>query len=531
MNRYYLLLIFFLFSCQHQPQIIKQDPPMPKTAISKKIASTSPKKQSFQSFQPKKKTLKKEVQEHVLESELKRIDALKINDLNEFLEVEKKSKQKDRYALALFKKILYLLHIKEQADQELAQLDQIQYELSNTVQSYLSQQLKSLKPSRPIQDQHQMQSVLVMLPLSGEFENLGLKIKSAFEAIQAHIQEFELIFVDTQGDKDEAVYQLDQIIKEKEVLAIIGPMGHLEAETVAHRAIYREIPMLYFSSHPHLAAQNSYVFRHRIDQVKASILMGKYACEQGFQRIALVGPRESKNALDRFEEEFKKCNGMIDKRVSYQNLSTEVDRVSKELVGRFPLPKEDAHPYWQNLNRKKKDPAFFYPPKIEYSALFTTEKGYQLAQLVSHLSYWDMSFWGVNSQIPIQYQTTPVRLLGGLGFELAAFGIVAPEQFEKSLFVGLIESNTPKKEYWQSLLMKNKVKVDEQVWNALDLIDLLQNAMKSERNINRVRLRQILLNDFEYMGVRGKMIMESDGNLSAPLGIFSKENGVKVLVY
>ena len=439
-----------------------------------------------------------------------------------------------------------------------------------TIKAILEQIKSDFQVQQKTSTQDQWQTgtlkVAVLLPLSGPYQALGQRIKDSILSTSTHWHLLSFDFADTNGSEDESALQADVLIA-KGAHVILGPLGHMESETVAHRANLREVPMFYFASHPHLGENNSYVFRRRLDQKSASTLMGKQACSLGLQRVVSVGPKKDEEAFKAFFKSFAECQGIEHKAIRYEQLSSEVERVAKMVVGRYPLINQPIDPAWQLMNRKKKDPAFFRAPIVDFDAVFTTEKGNALVKLITQLHYWDLYFQNQTTNempleaFPLGIRPNLVRLLGGLGFESAISGVVAPELFDQSFFVKIDQNTNEPSSHPSSkttlnqlekILKAQKIELDETLYACLEILQILNTLVQFELNTDlqsnqmdqsdqmdqmdqsdqskqiRKKIRQILLNGFEINGIRGKLFVQSDGEITSDLKAYTFENGQSI---
>ncbi len=430
-----------------------------------------------------------------------------------------------------------------------------------SIKAILEQIKSNFQPQQISLTQNQWASgtlkVAVLLPLSGPYQALGQRIKESILSTSTHWPLLSFDFADTNGSEDESALQADALIA-KGAHVILGPLGHMESETVAHRANLREVPMFYFASHPHLGENNSYVFRRRLDQKSASSLMAKQACVLGLQRVVSVGPKKDEEAFKAFFKSFAECQGVEHKAIRYEQLSTEVEKVAKMVVGSYPLTDHPIDPAWQQINRKKKDPAFFRAPIVDFDAIFTTEKGNALVKLITQLHYWDLYFQNQSTNempleaFPLGIRPNLVRLLGGLGFETAISGVVAPELFDQSFFVKIDQnaddsssqaSSKSTLNQLEKILKAQKIELDETLYACLEILQILNALVQFELNADlqsdqsdqslqsdqiRKKIRQILLNGFEINGIRAKLFVQSDGEITSDLKAYTFENGQSI---
>jgi hypothetical protein len=85
----------------------------------------------------------------------------------------------------------------------------------------------------------------VLLPLSGTYAPPGERLKMVIEMANRHAgSPMKLIFVDTEGDAERTVEQLEQLVLERGVVAVLGPLLKDDATAAAEVAQDLNVPLI-----------------------------------------------------------------------------------------------------------------------------------------------------------------------------------------------------------------------------------------------------------------------------------------------
>ncbi len=135
----------------------------------------------------------------------------------------------------------------------------------------------------------------VLLPLSGQFADLGMGIKNGLELSLAGARALdgftaELVVKDSLGLPSEAVTQAKQLFLQDRVRAVVGPLLAEEAVAVSSLAVQSGIPMVSFSKRSDFRT-GDYIFRLApTAEAQIQSLVEACAGDLGMRKFAIVYP-------------------------------------------------------------------------------------------------------------------------------------------------------------------------------------------------------------------------------------------------
>lgn len=231
------------------------------------------------------------------------------------------------------------------------------------------------------------EKVALLLPLSGASADLGDSFRNAgmmalFENPRAPV---ELFFFDTRGTTAGAKQAYEDALTQGPAL-IIGPVFAPEVRAVKDEG--PSVPVLSFTSDGALMERGIYTLGLLIpDQVNRIV---RFACEGGQRRLAVLGPKNKTGELTTaaLERSIARCPGMsLAQVVLYEPNTGNFDPTVRPFV---PTPVIDP---------KKKDLtpeeelilATPLAERLSFDALLIFEEGVKLRQVVSLLSFYDIT--------------------------------------------------------------------------------------------------------------------------------------------
>jgi len=234
--------------------------------------------------------------------------------------------------------------------------------------------------------------IAVLLPLSGKSATVGADMQKA-----AMMAEFDrrrvgaaVVFYDTAGTPQGAVTALEAAEKIKPAL-IIGPVFSASVDAVKDEG--PSVPVLSFTSDTEVVDDDIYTLALTIPTQVDRIV--QFACGQGQKKLAVIGPENKvgeivMNALDKA---VKRCPMMEMVQVSLYNPKTvNFDPVIAKIA---PQPIDSRR---KDLTDKEKELlAKPITEKVDFDSLFVFEDGIKLQQVMSMLSYYDIT----PSDIPV----------------------------------------------------------------------------------------------------------------------------------
>lgn len=249
----------------------------------------------------------------------------------------------------------------------------------------------------------------MLVPLSGASAQMGEDLKRA--GMMAQFDKSEtgsaVMFYDTKGTAQGAVDAYQEALKEKPDL-IIGPV--FSGEVAAVKRQNPNVPVLSFTSDGDAVGDGVYTLALMIPQQVKRIV--SYACESGQRKLAVLGPENKVGELvmNTLATEVTKCPGMEIHKVSlYSPKTVNFDPAILKIIPKPIDPKKE--------NLTDEEQAILNTPiaeRVDFDSLFVFEEGIKLQQVMSLLSYYDVTpralpMYGLSSW----QSTTDKAFIGG----------------------------------------------------------------------------------------------------------------------
>ena len=191
----------------------------------------------------------------------------------------------------------------------------------------------------------------LLLPMSGPLKVYGKRILSSVQmALGMELVPFggskliqtkgplTLITLDTKGDPQRALAQLDLLVDKYQVMGMIGDPSPDTALPVALRAQAYQLPIISLSHRANLPLLGPYVFRLGLTPEKQAEALAEIAMGQmGLRRFAILYPRHQYglNMMHAFWNAIQKRKGEVTAIEDYSYGQTTFTSEAKKLVGRY----------------------------------------------------------------------------------------------------------------------------------------------------------------------------------------------------
>jgi ABC-type branched-subunit amino acid transport system substrate-binding protein len=172
-----------------------------------------------------------------------------------------------------------------------------------------------------------IQTIGVLLPLSGRFASLGVSfqrgLELGFEAARAAFPEQklpELKFVDTTDDALVAVTKAQELVATPGVGAIVGPVLSEHAVAVSNVVRESQIPLLVLSKSMQLATGGNILRLAPTSQSQADSLVGELSEKLRATKYTIVAPDDdsASELVDAFRAAVEASGGVIEFEVGYK---------------------------------------------------------------------------------------------------------------------------------------------------------------------------------------------------------------------
>ncbi len=185
----------------------------------------------------------------------------------------------------------------------------------------------------------------LLLPLSGSRAAYGRLARQAVElAFQG--SSVRIVTADTQDDEAETAKQVQRLVLEERVIAMLGPVFRGESRSAAAEAERLETPLLTISAADDVANYGPWVFRNGVTTKAEAAALVRHAMEvMGLTRFAILHPRHpyGEELRDLFWDEVQARGGLIRGLEAYPSGSTTFTRPVKRLVARDNPERREDH--------------------------------------------------------------------------------------------------------------------------------------------------------------------------------------------
>ncbi len=371
----------------------------------------------------------------------------------------------------------------------------------------------------------QTQTVGVVLPLSGKNAPVGQRALRGLEmGLGLHIpgSGFKLAVMDSEGNPDSARRGVERLVKEDNVIAIVGSLLSKTAPAVAAKSDELGVPTMALSQRSGLTEIGPTVFRNSLTsgmQVRALV---RTAMEDlGMKKFAILYPNDLYGVefTNIFWDEVLARGGQITAVQTYSTKETDFRLVIQRLVGTyFGEARQDEFSVrlkeLQHADKKRSvrqsNLETVLPPITDFDALFIPDSVKAMGQISAMLSYNDVrnvKLMGTNL-----WNTKDVaRRAGNFSNNLLFVDSVSPSAHNKSRFVT---------EY-KALYNEEPSLIEIQAYDAgLILRQLIASGASSREDLTK-RLTELK----HFPGALGSLSMSSEREIERPLTPLTIEKG------
>ncbi len=163
-------------------------------------------------------------------------------------------------------------------------------------------------------------AVGVLLPLSGRGREVGDRLLRGIRIAAANDPAGpELLIRDTASESDEAVQATRGLLREHQVVAILGPVAGGTSRAVASVTTDARVPVITFSADPRVTDHGDHIFRFFFTPAEELRALVRVARARGLDRFVVLHPshRYGQALRTRFETEVTKAGGALCSAVEY----------------------------------------------------------------------------------------------------------------------------------------------------------------------------------------------------------------------
>lgn len=230
-------------------------------------------------------------------------------------------------------------------------------------------------------------AVGVILPLSGPYAQHGRRVLAAIElglglfgSMGTHPP---TIFIeDSKGDPRVASEAVERLVRQRRVIAILGPMGAATSLAAARMAQQEKVPLIALSQVQGVTAAGGFVFQNFFtpaEQVEA--LLQEFMDQRGLTTFAVMAPRNQYGSgfVKLFASGVVARGGSVVRTVSYNLKQTDFAREVKELV---KLPAGNYRPGMPDSPEAV----------IDFDAVFIPDGPGRTGMVAPNLTYHDVNY-------------------------------------------------------------------------------------------------------------------------------------------
>lgn len=269
-------------------------------------------------------------------------------------------------------------------------------DLSSTAENLLAQ-LERVKYVEP-------RTIGVVLPLSGRNSSVGQKALRGI-ALGLGLNEsdspFKLAVMDSEGNADKARGGVERLVKEDNVIAVIGSLLSKEASAVAAKTSELGVPSLGLSQRTGLTEAGPTVFRNALtSEMLVRQLVRAAIDDMGLSRFAIIYPNDAYGVeyANLFWDEVMARGGQITAVQTYDPKETDFRPVVQRMVGTFyvegradefklRLKERTESDAAKKSVRREETGEDILPPIVDFDAVFIPDNARAMGQLAAFLTY------------------------------------------------------------------------------------------------------------------------------------------------
>lgn len=245
----------------------------------------------------------------------------------------------------------------------------------------------------------------VVLPLSGRNAAIGQRALRGIElglGLNDANSNFKLAIMDSEGNPDTARRGVERLVKEDNVIAIIGSLLSKTAPAVAAKAEELGVPTIGLSQKAGLTEAGPTVFRNALTgEMQVRQLVRSSMDELGLRRFAILAPNDPYGVeyANIFWDEVLARGGSITAVQFYSAKDTDYRAVCERLAGKWyiearedeykMLVREQKAPDSKKKSsiRQEKSADDVLPAIVDFDAVFIPDSAKMMTQMAAYLSY------------------------------------------------------------------------------------------------------------------------------------------------
>jgi branched-chain amino acid transport system substrate-binding protein len=246
-------------------------------------------------------------------------------------------------------------------------------------------------------------TVGLVLPMTGRYASISQKTLRATQMglglYGNNVSSFRLAVVDSEGNSDSARRGVEKLVKEDNVIAVIGSVLSRTAPAVASKTSELGVPSIALSQKSGVTELGSSIFRNSLTSEMQVRFLVKTAIEdKGLRRFAVLYPNDQYGIefANIFWDEVLARGGQITAAQVYSPKETDFRDVVQRLVGTYYLEaRADEYKLrlkeWSDAQTKRSarntPPDDLLPPIADFDAVFIPDSAKAMGQISAMLAY------------------------------------------------------------------------------------------------------------------------------------------------
>lgn len=251
----------------------------------------------------------------------------------------------------------------------------------------------------------QSHTVGVVLPLSGRNAPVGQRALRGLEmGLGMHIpgSGFKLAVMDSEGNPDSARRGVERLVKEDNVIAVVGSLLSKTAPAVAAKSDELGVPSIALSQRSGLTEIGPTVFRNSLTSAMQVRALVRTAMEDmGMKKFAILYPNDlyGTEFTNIFWDEVLARGGQVTAVQTYSIKETDFRLVIQRLVGtyfgearqdEFNLRLKELQQSGKKHSMRQSNLENVLPPITDFDAIFIPDSARAMGQIAAMLSYNDV---------------------------------------------------------------------------------------------------------------------------------------------
>lgn len=391
-------------------------------------------------------------------------------------------------------------------------------------QEYLNQ-LESLRRVEP-------KTIGAVLPMTGKYSSISQKtlrgIQMGLGLYNNMPSNFKLAVVDSEGNPDMARRGIERLVKEDNIIAVVGSLLSKTAPAVAAKTSELGVPSIALSQKAGITDAGPGVFRNSLTSEMQVKILVKTAMETyGMKKFAIMYPNDQYGVefTNLFWDEVLARGGQIVGAQSYSSKETDFKDSVQRLVGTYYIEGRSEEyklrlKEWTDAQKKitvrTTPPEDLLPPIVDFDAVFIPDNIKTMGQISAMLS-----FNGVKG----------VRLLGTNLWNVPGISKRAGHFTNNLLFVDSFFAQDPA--YANSSFIRDYKNIFNEEPGIFEIqgydAALLLRQLIAQGNTNRDSLSSALTKVKDFPGAVGYLSMTEEKEIMRPVVALTLDNSGQVI--